>query len=66
MLEVDASWHGEDLCGGCQWEKWILPLEVRTVNLFQSKLLRLSDEAEYHDPGDEIEPSVEADCFTSQ
>jgi hypothetical protein len=32
-----------------------------TVQLFQGELLGFSDEAEYHEPGDKVEASIEAD-----
>lgn len=38
-------------------EKWV----QRTVNFFQSELLGLPYEAEYHKPSNEIEPGIESD-----
>ena len=35
---------------------------VLTVNLFECQLLGLSDEAEDHEPGYQVESCVEADC----
>lgn len=33
-----------------------------TVDFFESELLGLADEAEDHEPGNEVQASVEADC----
>lgn len=34
-----------------------------TVDFLERELLCLADEAEDHEPGDEVEASVEADCW---
>jgi len=34
---------------------------ARTVQFLQGELLRLSDEAEDHEPGDEVERGIETD-----
>ncbi len=58
-----SCWYLEDLCGqmSAQLKRKVGPAMVLTVHLFQRELLGLSDEAEHHDPGDEVEPSVESD-----
>lgn len=35
-------------------------LQKLTVQLFQGELLGLPDETEYHEPGDEVQTSIEA------
>jgi hypothetical protein len=58
----------EDLCGvcvsmlfgmSCRWLRVVL-----TVNLLECQLLGFADEAEDHEPCDQVQSCVEADCFT--
>lgn len=54
-------WNGKDLC-----RKSVLKSKARfillTVYFLQSELLGFSDEAEYHEPSNEVEASVEPNC----
>lgn len=38
----------------------------RTINFLQRQLFRLTNKAEYHEPGDKVQPSVEADYEKGQ
>ena len=39
---------------------------VLTVNFLECQLLGFSDEAEDHEPGDQVQSCVEADCVACQ
>jgi len=45
---------------------WINAAAVLTVNLFKRQLLGLTNEAEDHEPGYQVESCVEADCVACQ
>lgn len=40
-------------------------LAVLTIQFFERQLLRFADETEDHNPGDQVETSVKADCRMS-